>query len=125
MATYGEIVMDNNGPSSSGNGNGNVPVEVDDVSNRRKKKFPIEDTLLLSPDSAGRPDPIHSLQFMIDETLQDESYDWEEAILVAFACVNNFRQDLQLPFVPLRTLEEALADNSLHPILREVRSTPS
>eukprot|EP01036_Dinobryon_divergens_P033178 gene33178-42907_t len=119
VATYGEIVMDNNGPSN-GNGNGNIPAEVDDVSNRRKKKYPIEDTLLLSPDSAGRPDPIHSPQLMVDESLYDESYDWEEAILVAFACVNNFRQDLQLPFVPLRTLEEALADDGLHPILREV-----
>ena len=117
--TTQEDGMDNNGQSKA-------VVEVPpDEGSRRRKRYPVEDTMLLTPSSVGRPDPINSPQLM-PAFLPDrscESYDLEEAVLIVYACVNNFRRDLQLPFIPLRALQDALAQDNLHPILREVRST--
>ena len=85
-------------------------------SSKRKRKYPVEDTQLVQTGSRWIPEPKHSHQIMDIFS----SPDAQEAIYLAYATINNFRSDLKLPFLPLRTLQEALASDVIHPVLREV-----
>ena len=75
----------------------------------------MDDGMLITDSSKPFPEPRQSAQ------LREEFLLLEEDLLVAFVYVNNFRGMLDLPLMPLETLQEMLlSPEALHPQLRDI-----
>lgn len=92
---------------------------------RKRRRYPMEDSLLIQGGARPPPSPRRSQQlmkvFFSDPAPSFAPGEMEEALLVVYAHVNNFRVDLKLPFIALQSLQELLVQEKVtHPLLREV-----